>query len=547
MSQSLSAKTILNSEYLPPLVQIQWLNSGKPVVEGLKDENVEVSLSHDHQVCLCVAGQGSQGCDIAPVTHRSPVDWIALLTTAREPLMQKLLANGSDSVDIAGTRIWAAIEALRKATDEKDINLFIHRQQEDSVLFRGTALHKELYILTFPLKLTRGTTRIVAMVVGEPETTNNHLKADFASQSHGLAINNHLKTDFASQSHALAKNYPNYNNDIYCLDTVTNTGDNDFFFVRWPVSYKQVANLSQKVYFSNFFAWIEKVRDLALWPIRKQLGEQLATGEWGMVTNHAQVEMFGEAGLDDIIEARIWIGNVSGATNSTVDFNYDWLKVVPHGGFERIAKGQLRMTWVKFSKYAAPEPQPLPEFIQSFIHQVPNYTPEVLPESLKEVKLGEEIYQGPTPPFSGPLLREQAFTTSLEETDAIGNINFSNYYIFQGRIRDAFFYNLIPDNYRRNRNQGEFRCLNSQVNFLREAFPFEEIQVRMSLQKLYERGISLSFEYFRLTADRQQQKLAIGKHDAVWLIPAKDGSSVSAPMPTKVREALLKAIKLSSL
>jgi enediyne polyketide synthase len=143
-------------------VQTKWLNSGKPVIEGLEGANV--SLSHDDHVCLCVAGYGLQGCDIAPVTHRTRQEWTALLSFAREPLMHQLLAV-NDSVDRAGTRIWAAIEALRKATNALNIDLAIARIGGDCVLFQEAVSGSQLKVLTFPIALTRGLERMVALVV----------------------------------------------------------------------------------------------------------------------------------------------------------------------------------------------------------------------------------------------------------------------------------------------------------------------------------------------------------------------------------------------
>ena len=501
-----------------PELEIQWLDSGKPIVPGIKnnDQPVEVSLSHDDRLCLCVAGLGFQGCDLAPVDNRELDNWLALLGNSRKSLLEKLTTQCCDSLDIAGTRIWAAIEAIRKATQLTNVELELDRQDTDSIIFRCPALETQLYVLTFPIKLTRGKSRIAALIVPEPT----------AEQVISKPINN----------------YPEYRSDIYCLDTVVDT-TNNFFYVRFPVSYRQVANFSQTVYFSNFFSWIEQVRDLALLPIRKTLGEKLATGEWGMVTNLAEVEILGEAGLDDGIESRIWIGNVSGNQNSTVDFNYDWLKVMPNGKKERIAFGKLQMTWVKLAKNAVPQPCSLPTFIEDFIDQVPQYTPEDHPESFKDISKGEKLYEIPFRPNDRYLLQEQIFPTCLEETDAIGNINFQNYYIFQGRLRNSFFQSIIPEYYRRDLKQGEFRCLHSKVDFLREAFPFDRIEVKMYLQAVCERSVNLVFEYFRLTPNGAKEKLAVGKQETIWLVPDRNGKSVSAPMPLKVRTALLKIVQ----
>lgn len=154
-----------NSLESPQTLQIKWLASGKPILEGLESQQVEVSLSHDDRFCLCVVGRGPQGCDILPVSHRSQADWILLLTSDRQPLFNQLLANGYDSLDIAGTRLWVAIEALRKAFDARDISLRIDSQQQDTVLFEGEVAGKKLCVMTFPVNLTKGSPRMVAVVV----------------------------------------------------------------------------------------------------------------------------------------------------------------------------------------------------------------------------------------------------------------------------------------------------------------------------------------------------------------------------------------------
>lgn len=148
-------------------LQVKWLDSGKPVLEGLENKQIEVSLSHDDRFCLCVAGEGPQGCDIIPVSHRSQEDWIYLLTSERQPLLNQLLATGSESVDIAGTRLWAAIEAVRKAMDVKDVALSIDSQQQDTVLFEGKAAGQQLYVMTLPVSLTKGCQRMVAAIVNK--------------------------------------------------------------------------------------------------------------------------------------------------------------------------------------------------------------------------------------------------------------------------------------------------------------------------------------------------------------------------------------------
>ena len=109
----------------------------------------------------------TQGCDIVPVSHRSQADWISLLNSKWEALLNQLLTNDSETVDVAGSRLWSAMEAVYKAVDVKDIALNIDSQQGDTVLFQGQAAGKELYVMTFPVSFTKDSQRMVAAIVNK--------------------------------------------------------------------------------------------------------------------------------------------------------------------------------------------------------------------------------------------------------------------------------------------------------------------------------------------------------------------------------------------
>ncbi len=170
-------------------IQINWTASGKPIVEGVPQAGVEISLSHDRRVCLCVAGWGAQGCDIEPMSHRTQQEWNALLSDARQPLMQQLLLRSDDSGDFAGMRIWTAVEALQKATGAKDISFRIADIEGDSVLFRDMSTGSQLKVLTFPVQLTRGSERMVALVVQDVQPTPMSPTGDESYQSSFLKAN----------------------------------------------------------------------------------------------------------------------------------------------------------------------------------------------------------------------------------------------------------------------------------------------------------------------------------------------------------------------
>jgi enediyne polyketide synthase len=141
---------------------IKWTPSGKPFVDNYRHD-IDISLAHDSGLCLAVAGFSSQGCDIEPIVHRQQADWIGLLSSARGELMEELMAKG-DSADMAGTRIWSAIEAAQKASGKLQVALTIEHAEAKSVLFSYKGAD-DLKILTFAIKTIRRPTRMVAVTV----------------------------------------------------------------------------------------------------------------------------------------------------------------------------------------------------------------------------------------------------------------------------------------------------------------------------------------------------------------------------------------------
>src|SRR3990172_6646783 len=121
-------KLKIYSEGLPDEITIVWTEEGRPFVK--ESSGVALSCSHDHRLCLCVAGRRRVGCDVETITHRSEKEWMELLGTTRTPLL-KTVAGIDKSLDRAGSRVWCALEAFRKATDMKESDVKYDRQLED--------------------------------------------------------------------------------------------------------------------------------------------------------------------------------------------------------------------------------------------------------------------------------------------------------------------------------------------------------------------------------------------------------------------------------
>jgi len=85
---------------------------GKPLIA---DEGIAISASHGAGVTLAVAGSDRVGCDVERIEERTPEDWRALLTAEQLALAELIQRERGETPAAAATRVWSAVESLRKA------------------------------------------------------------------------------------------------------------------------------------------------------------------------------------------------------------------------------------------------------------------------------------------------------------------------------------------------------------------------------------------------------------------------------------------------
>ncbi|MFI9328653.1 type I polyketide synthase [Kitasatospora sp. NPDC052868] len=96
-------------------VELHHRPDGKPEVAG-----ASVSAAHAAGLTFAVVGQGRLGCDVESVVERGAEDWAGLLPAGLLAVRDLLAAETGESASTAGTRMWGALECLRKtgATSE---------------------------------------------------------------------------------------------------------------------------------------------------------------------------------------------------------------------------------------------------------------------------------------------------------------------------------------------------------------------------------------------------------------------------------------------
>ncbi len=493
--------------------------SGKPELTG-SVASFDVSLSHCDRYCLCVVGASPQGCDIEAIIPRDQDDWVALLSDAHSPIIDELVQQG-DTRDRAAMRIWSALEAVRKAYSGANPEFSILKKQGDSVLLHASMPAGDCGVVTVPIRLTRPPERMIAIVV--PLTQ--------ARASAPVTELDHCDRHFSGYTSDGPQGQPVYQQ-------------------RFQVSFKESGSISRRIYFSQYFRWIGKIRELPMESIASQVLSDFFSGDWGMVTNAVSLRVLGEATAYDVLQARAWVGDVTGSSFTTY---IEFCKVLPDGSLERLAITEVRATWVQLKSYGVPSPMPFPAYLAEYLEQfAPRQSalldltqPKILnlpplPTTLTQLDLGAIVYQAPLHQSrSGMLLRSEVFQTTLEESNLVGNVYYGNYFIWQGRILDLFLYSVAPEYLRVSNPIGEMLCLYSRMDYLREAMPFDRIKTQLYVRSVSECGATFNFEFFREQFDGSLEKLHIGQQEVVWVERRADGSPVAAPLPSSVMQALV--------
>ncbi|MEU0565308.1 type I polyketide synthase [Nonomuraea sp. NPDC005983] len=91
-------------------VTVRYRPDGRPELDG-----AAISASHGAGVSLVVTGSGRLGCDLETVVHRTEDDWAGLLGDDLRHVRDLVMAESGEDADVAGTRMWTALECLRKA------------------------------------------------------------------------------------------------------------------------------------------------------------------------------------------------------------------------------------------------------------------------------------------------------------------------------------------------------------------------------------------------------------------------------------------------
>lgn len=305
--------------------------------------------------------------------------------------------------------------------------------------------------------------------------------------------------------------------------------------------FKECANISRTVYYTSYLSWIGKVRELFMSYIGDQLVPQISSGEWGLVTNWCDLKIYGEATTYDNVLARFRLGKVSGAV---IPLECEFFKVHDGNSLELIAYVEQETTWVEIIGHGKVKPAEFPDYFDEFLKlterkKLDDVKSDTLEEKDLKLSPGKVMLAVPRRPVTPKSLYSEIFKTSLEDSNLVGNVYYGNYFIWQGRVRDLYVNSISNEYLRGIGDVGEIVCTHSRLNYLRDAMPFDEIVVDLSVRTVYECGADLEFQYYRLLKNGDKEKLAIGQQTIVWLNHDNENNPQTIPLPKKLSDVLI--------
>lgn len=131
---------------------------------------------------------------------------------------------------------------------------------------------------------------------------------------------------------------------------------------------------------------------------------------------------------------------------------------------------------------------------------------------------------------------EYRHTVSFEETSLAGSVYYANHLRWQGRCREMFLREHVPEVVELLENGFELVTMRVSCEYLAQLLVFDQVVIRMRLATLKQNRITMSFEYWRVTKDGEE---LIARGEQVIACMRRQGKQAFAvSIPTPLRNAL---------
>jgi enediyne core biosynthesis thioesterase len=124
----------------------------------------------------------------------------------------------------------------------------------------------------------------------------------------------------------------------------------------------------------------------------------------------------------------------------------------------------------------------------------------------------------------------------FEETNVVGNVYYVNHLRWQGRCREMFLKEHVPEVLADLANDLYLATTKCSCEYFAELSAFDQIIIRMRLGGLAQNRMSMTFDYLRIEGDKE---VLVARGDQQIAFMRREGSRL---VPTAVPEAFKKAL-----
>jgi acyl-CoA thioesterase FadM/phosphopantetheinyl transferase (holo-ACP synthase) len=516
-------------------ISITWETSGRPRLLDPAAPQSELSISHDGDLGMAVVGTGPQGCDVQAVERRGRGDWEALLGVGRAGLLDALIASG-DTLDQAGTRVWATVEAGIKALGApvpKEIRV-VGQEGAGILLEVDHSLHGAWQVFTSLVSLEPGRDHVVAMglpteprtllaLVPEPQAAPEPEREAEAGQESepepepSRPVLRSLSLVPAQSAQSAQSAAPSH------------SGTQAAHVQTFPVLVRDVPKALGAVHFSSYVSWTGASREEAMRGVMARLESDLNANVGKFVATTLSLACTAPATVGD----RITVALGASALNweqGPYTFGWDFHRGDVDGPL--VARATMQAVWIRPvapNKYGVGAP---PAYLRDEVYRLA--APALIPAPAADVELlGDLLVKGdPGESFAEATCE---IPIALDDTDFQGHANFTNYFRWQGVARDVLLRSIgVPIM----GGDGTPTCLSSETKYIREVLAFDRIRASAQVVAVYEHGLDVKLSFDRLTeSGAVGEKVALGRHLLALTRRGRSGEQIPVPLPAATLKA----------
>jgi acyl-CoA thioesterase FadM len=269
--------------------------------------------------------------------------------------------------------------------------------------------------------------------------------------------------------------------------------------------------------------WVGQAREAALAPVAGRLFADLAARHCGLLTRAVNLKVVGRAAAFDAVEARYRLDRL---TDTGFEFGIDFARPTD-GGPAPLARAVAEVRCVHLAGPHAGQPAPFPDYLAGHLRRLAGHHP--LPgDGAAGFPAGRTL----AVPEPAPVVAAETVQTTPDDANAAGNVYFTRLFEWQAAAAWRWLHAVLPD-----ASEGAAVPVAARIDFHREAFPFQTVEVRLVLEALTERGLELRCEFTRHRANGPAECVAVGRQTLAWVRHGGDHPVVT-PWPRQAREAL---------